>query len=390
VRVSCPACEADVEFEPAAGQPARCGGCGYEFFPSAVIDAEGLAALRDEYRPRPLRSAGVVPGQRLGRYEIVEEIGRGGMAVVCKAREPATGRTVALKLLPPHLHSSREHVRAFLREADAVQRLHHRGIAAVHEAGCHGGRYFFAMEFVEGASLAEVIARGRLLPEEAARIAAEAARAVGAAHRAGVIHRDLKPRNIMVAPDGRAVVLDFGLSALFGQPDETAGRIVGTPAYISPEQARASVKEPVGPATDVYSLGAVLYEAVTGQPPYSGVDGPAIIARVLGSAPPPPRTFAPGLNPRLEGIILKAMARKPRSRYASADELAEDLERFRVGDSVRARKPGLAVRLSSGYWKARQRLGRWVLPLVCALIGLVILAYVTALLVLHYLGTAGG
>jgi serine/threonine-protein kinase len=386
LKVSCPHCEERVEFDPSGDKPARCTGCDYEFYPSAIIGAEDLARLRDGYGPRPLAGSGVVPGQRMGRYEIIEELGRGGMGVVCRARDLSSGEAVALKLLPPEVHSSQEHVRAFLREADAVQRLEHRGIAPVLEVGCHGGRYYFAMERVEGSSLAEVIERGRLLPGEAARIVAEAARAVGAAHRAGVIHRDIKPKNIMVAPDGRAVVLDFGLSSLWDEPEESDGRIVGTPAYISPEQARAESSPPVGPASDVYSLGAVLYEAVTGQAPYTGVDGPAVVARVLRSSPPPPRTFSPGLNPRLEGIILKAMARRPESRYAGADELADDLERFRVGDSVRAGKPGLAVRLRSGFWKARQRAGKWAFPLVCVLLGLAVLAYIATLVVLHFLG----
>jgi serine/threonine-protein kinase len=386
VKVSCPVCEQQVEFDPTGADPADCAECGYSFFPSAILDAEDLERLQEDYRPKPLPGSGVVPGQRLGRYEVVEEVGRGGMAVVCRARDLSSEGEVALKLLPPHMHSSREHVKAFLREADAVQRLQHRGIAPIREVGCHGGRYYFAMEYVEGASLAQIIERGKLLPEEAARIVAEGARAVGAAHRAGVIHRDLKPKNIMVAPDGRAVVLDFGLSALYGEDDDNRGRIVGTPAYISPEQARAHDGEPVGPATDVYSLGAVLYEAVTGQAPYSGVDGPAIVARVLRSSPPPPRTFSPGLNPRLEGIILKAMTRRPDARYATADELADDLERFRVGDSVRAGKPGLAVGLRSGFWRVRRRAGRWAFVLACVLIGLAVIAYVVALVVLHYLG----
>jgi serine/threonine-protein kinase len=395
VKVSCPVCEELVEFDPAGSSPATCAACGYQFFPSAIIDAADLEKLKDGYRPQPLPGSGVVPGQRLGRYEVVEEIGRGGMAVVCSAREISSGQRVALKLLPPQMHSSRDHVRAFLREADAVQRLRHRGIAEVREVGCHGGRYYFAMEHVKGASLAEVISRGRLLPEEAARIVAEAARATAAAHRAGVIHRDLKPKNIMVAPDGRAVVLDFGLSAFYsesgetsetGEADATEGRIVGTPAYISPEQARAGQVEPVGPGSDIYSLGAVLYEAVTGQPPYSGVDGPAIVARVLRSSPPPPRTFSPGLSPRLEAIILKAMARRPHARYLTADELADDLERFRVGDSVRAGKPGLTVGLRSGLWKVQRRAGKWAFPLLCVLIGLAVVAYVIALVILHHKG----
>ncbi|MHC4914875.1 MAG: serine/threonine-protein kinase [Planctomycetota bacterium] len=386
MKVSCPHCEQQVEFDPAGNAPANCGGCGYEFYPSAIMDAEDLAELKNGSRPRTLPGSGVVPGQRMGRYEIIEEIGRGGMAVACRARDISCGLIVALKLLPPQMHSSKDHVNAFLREADVVQRLRHRGLAPVLEVGCHGGRYYFAMEHVEGSSLDEVIERGRLLPEEAARIVAEAARAVGTAHRAGVIHRDIKPKNIMVAPDGRAVVLDFGLSSLWGQPDENEGRIVGTPAYISPEQARAGRGEPVGPASDIYSLGAVLYEAVTGQPPYSGVDGPSIVARVLRSSPPPPRTFSPGLSPRLEGIILKAMARKPAVRYANAAELAEDLERFRVGDSVRARKPGLGTGLRSGIWKVRHRVGRWALPAVCIAIGLILLVYLLVLTVLYWTG----
>jgi serine/threonine protein kinase len=386
MKVSCPVCEKQVDFDPSEVRPACCAGCSYQFFPSAILDAEDLEHLQDEYRPKPLPGSGVIPGQRLGRYEVLEEIGRGGMAVVCRARDIASEDTVALKLLPPRLHSSREHVRAFLREADAVQRLCHRGIAAIREVGCHGGRYYFAMEHIEGASLAQVISRGRLLPEEAARIVAEAARAVSAAHHSGVIHRDLKPKNIMVTPEGRAVVLDFGLSALYGEPDDNEGRIVGTPAYISPEQARADGGELIGPASDVYSLGTVLYETVTGQAPYTGLDGPAIVARVLHSAPPPPRTFSPGLNPKLEGIILKAMARKPANRYSSADALAEDLERFRVGDSVRAGKPGLAVGLRSGIWKVRRRAGKWAFPAVCVLAGIAVLAYVITLLILHHMG----
>ncbi len=386
MKVSCPVCDARVEYDPDEVGAAVCAGCGYEFFPGAILEAEDLKELRHDYRPKPLAGSGVVPGQRLGRYEVVEEIGRGGMAVVCRARDLSSGETVALKLLPPHMHSSREHVRAFLREADAVRRLTHPGIAAMREVGCHGGRYYFAMEHVAGSSLAGIIEQGRLLPEEAARIVSEAARAAAAAHRAGLVHRDLKPKNIMVDSGGRTVVLDFGLSALFGEPDEHDGRVVGTPAYLSPEQAAAGRSGPVGPASDVYSLGAVLYEAITGQAPYSGVDGPAIVAQVLRSSPPPPRTFSPGLAPRLEGVILKAMARKPNERYASADALAEDLDRFRVGDSVRAEKPGLAVRLRSGFWKVRRRAGRWAFPAVCVLAGLVAVIYLVVLVVLHYLG----
>jgi serine/threonine-protein kinase len=385
MKIYCPVCERRVDFDPSAVEPAACTDCGYRFFPSAILRAEDLERLSDEYSPRPLPDSGVVPGQRLGRYEVLDEIGRGGMAVVCRGRDLSSGEEVAIKLLPPRLHSSREHVRAFLREAEAIRRLRHRGIAAVREVGCHGGRYYFAMERVEGAPLARIIERGRLLAEEAARIVAEAARAVAAAHRAGVIHRDLKPRNIMVAPDGRAVVLDFGLSAFYGEPDENRGMVVGTPAYISPEQARARSEEPVGPATDVYSLGAVLYEAVTGQAPYTGVDGPTVVARVLRSSPPPPRTFSPGLNPRLEGIILKAMARRPEDRYAGAAELAADLERFRTGGPVQARRPGLTVELRSGIWKVRRRAGKWLFAAACVLAGLAVLIYVVALVVLHYM-----
>jgi len=382
VKIGCPACQGTVEFEPGDGRAAVCSACGASFYPSVAIDSSALEPLRREVPP----GAGVAPGQRLGRYEILEEIGRGGMAVVCKAREVTSGEEVALKLLPPALHSSREHVRAFLREAAAVGRLHHPGIAAVREVSCHQGRYFFAMEHVEGRSLSGVIAAGRLLPEEAGRIVAEVARAVAAAHRAGVFHRDLKPQNIMVRKDGRAAVLDFGLSALFGDRPADGDQIVGTPAYMSPEQARGRAQ--LGPAGDVYSLGAVLYEAVTGAPPYGGVNSAAIVARVRAGAPPPPRTFSPGLSPRLEGIILKAMERDPAARYPTADALADDLERYRAGNSVRAEKPGLAVGLRSGLWKAGRRARRWAFPALCVLAGLVLLAYLVAMLVLHRLGRA--
>ena len=378
MKVSCPVCGGEAVFEPGDGRAAACRACGHSFHPSVPI----MPVAKHRVAAAP--GAGVTGGQRLGRYEILEEIGRGGMAVVCKARDVASGEPVALKLLPPALHSSEEHVSAFLREARAVSKFRHPGVAAIREVGCHQGRYFFAMEHVEGRQLSSIIAAGRLLPEEAARIVAETSRAVGAAHRAGVFHRDLKPQNVMVRRDGSAVILDFGLSALLGERQEETGQIVGTPAYMSPEQARGRAQ--LGPAGDVYSLGAMLYEAVTGQPPYGGVDAAAIVARVRSGPPPPPRAFAPGLAPRLEGIILKAMERDPRRRYAAADELADDLDRYRAGDSVRADKPGAAVALRTGYWKAARRVRRWLFPALCILAGLAIAAYVAIMIVLHRMG----
>ncbi|HOX05071.1 MAG TPA: protein kinase [Planctomycetota bacterium] len=381
MNIPCPSCGGAAAFEPGDGRPAVCGTCGHRFHPGA----DRRVVPKDGSRPGSVRTtaapgAGVAPGQRLGRYEIIEEIGRGGMAVVFRARDVAAGSLVAIKLLPPAQDASEEHVRAFLHEAETAGRLSHPGIAAIREIGCHQGRHFFAMEYVDGLQLSSIIAAGKLLPEEAARIVAEAARAAGAAHRSGVFHRDLKPHNLMVRSDGRPVILDFGLSALLGDRPEADGQIVGTPAYMSPEQARGRAQ--LGPTGDIYSLGAVLYEAVTGQPPYGGVDAAAIVARVRSGPPPPPRTFAPGLSPRLEGIILKAMDRSPAKRYATAEELADDLDRYRAGDSVRADKPGAAVALRSGYWKAARRARRWVLPAVCVLVGLAVLAYIATMIIL--------
>ena len=281
-----------------------------------------------------------------GDYELLHEIGRGGMGVVYRARQRGLDRTVAIKMILASHLASAEHVRRFQDEARAAAGLRHPHIVHIHEVGqCHG-QHYFTMEYIEGMSLAERIARGPTDPRDAARLVLTVARAVHHLHEHGIVHRDLKPSNILLDSEGEPYVSDFGLARFFNaDPRQTAtGVIAGTPSYMAPEQASGQVA-PVGPAADVYSRGVILYELLTGQPPFRRENPLDTLLMVLGSEPVPPRQLLPRIPRELEWVCLKCLSRSPADRYASAEALADDLNRFLKGEVLQARAPGLGHRL---------------------------------------------
>jgi WD40 repeat protein/tetratricopeptide (TPR) repeat protein len=315
----------------------------------------------DEPRPALL---GVV--RYFGDYELLEELARGGMGVVFKARQVSLNRIVALKMILAGQLAAPADVERFRKEAEAAASLDHPNILPIHEVGEHEGQRYFSMKLVTGGSLADRIAELRGNPREAAGLLATVARAVHHAHQRGVLHRDLKPGNVLLDADGRPYVTDFGLARpIEGDSGLTrSGSIVGTPSYMPPEQARAEKR--LTTAVDVYGLGAILYQCLTGQPPFRGPSVMDTVLAVLDREPVRPRDLASGLDRDLEVICLKCLEKDPARRYGSALALAEDLERWLRGEPILARPAGTRERVVK--W-ARRR------PAVAALLAL--LAVVT-------------
>jgi serine/threonine-protein kinase len=275
----------------------------------------------------------------LGQYELLELLGHGGMGVVYKARQgPPLNRIVAVKLA---LGGPVPGTPAFSRiqtEIAVIARLEHDNIVRVYECGEHAGRPYFSMDYVEGGSLADKLA-GEPLPEpEAASLVETLARTVHFAHQKGVIHRDLKPGNVLIGAGGVVKLTDFGLAKLLDAEDgQTQSYVVmGTAAYMAPEQARGITRE-VGPLADVYGLGTILYEALTGRPPFQGATRTEILEQVRSQEPLPPSRLRPRLSRDLEAVCQKCLAKDPKERYASAEELAEDLARWLEGKPTLAR-----------------------------------------------------
>ena len=301
-----------------------------------------------------------VTGQ-FGKYDLLGEVGRGGMGVVYKARQRDLKRVVALKMILASEWASADEISRFQAEARAVARLRHRNIVGIFEVGEEMGRHFFAMDFVEGQSLAAVIAQKPLSSEQAARWMVSIAQAVDHLHAQGLIHRDLKPSNILIDTDGEPMVTDFGLAKMFdgdGAATRT-GAILGTPSYMSPEQA-AGRNSLIGVRSDVYSLGAMLYEMLSGRPPFREDNPLDTLVQVLEGEPTMLRQLVTNIPPELELICFKCLEKDPERRYGSAAELAADLTRFLRGEAVEAqaggiyqflerwvrRQPGLACRLA--------------------------------------------
>lgn len=305
----------------------------------------------------------------VGAYELLEEVGRGGMGVVYKARQRGLGRLVALKVILSGTYASEEERDRFLKEAEVIAGLNHPNIVHIHEVGEHNKQPYFSLEYCPGGSLKDRLNGSPLPPREAATLLLSLAGAMHVAHTRGVVHRDLKPSNVMLAEDGTPKVVDFGLARKTDEPGRTvSGAVLGTPSYMAPEQARSKGQTP-GPLVDVYALGAVLYEILTGRPPFRAATALDTLEQVRTTDPVPPNLLQPMVPRDLETICLKCLCKEPERRYSSAAALAEDLGRFLRGEPIRARPVSLAGRLYR--WCKRR-------PLTAALVGLLLLLFTGA------------
>ncbi len=336
----CPHCSAPTTLEGIRAANGRCPSCG------AAVKVRFTGAPRPVNRPS-VRTTG--EGLRnslenIGPYEILAEISRGGMGIVYKARDKSLKKTVAIKVLLRGSESSSDELKRFRREAEAAAKLQHSNIVPIHAVGVCQGLHYFVMDFIEGEPLSELAARGGVSPRQALDYLEQLADALAYAHAAGVVHRDIKPANVMIDRHGRPQLMDFGLAK-----DVTAdtqltqvGTTMGTPTYMPPEQAEGDLAG-IDAQSDVYSLGAVLYELLTGKAPFEGATTMAILMKVLEEEPERPRDLNPRIHPDVEAICLKAMAKDKRDRYRSAAELRDDIRRFKAGEMIEAAR-GSAMR----------------------------------------------
>jgi serine/threonine-protein kinase len=312
-------------------------------FVSGVVRNHGDATVSEARRATP--ATGPLP-REFGAYQLVEEIGRGAMGVVYKAWDKALKRFVALKMILRGPHASEIDQGRFRAEAQAAAGLTHPNIVPVHQVGEHEAQAYFCMKYVAGRTLAVRIAAGPLPQRQAALYLAAIARAVEHAHTHGILHRDLKPSNILLDEDDRPLVTDFGLAKLLdSEPGVSApgrltatGAIVGTPSYMAPEQTEG---KPATVASDVYALGAILYEMLTGRPPFLAASVVETLLLVRSEEPVKPRLLNPQIDTDLELICRKCLEKRPEHRYGSAAELARDLDAFLAGEPVSARSSSL-------------------------------------------------
>ncbi|MFN0051920.1 MAG: protein kinase domain-containing protein [Planctomycetales bacterium] len=332
-----------------------------------------------EFVHRAAKPAAATPTQ-LGDFRIIREVGRGGMGVVYEAEQQSLKRKVALKVLRFGVTADPEVMQRFQREAETVAHLHHTNIVPIHAVGCEQGVHYYAMQFIEGRSLAAVVDEAQqapsasgLSPERFREIVGwtqQAAEALAHAHQRGVIHRDIKPSNLILDPEGTVWLTDFGLAKRADEVTLTAaGMLMGTPRYMSPEQA-AAAKQPIDHRTDIYSLGATLYELATGKPVFDSQTPQGVITQILNVEPVAPRLLQGQLPRDLETIILKCLAKEPAGRYQQARDLADDLRAFLENRSIRARRASLAERAAR--WAKKHRRSTAVSAATAALSLLVI------------------
>lgn len=342
---------------------------------AAVIDsafAEASGDLKECKAPSFTGFPGPVPA--IPGYTVLCELGRGGMGVVFKARQQGLNRLVALKMILAGDLAGPEAAARFLAEAEAVARLQHPQVVQIYRIGDHGGRPFLEMEYVAGGSLADRLDGTPWAARDAARLIESLARAVQHAHSFGIVHRDLKPANILLTIDGLPKLTDFGLAKSLGADVglTQTGSIIGSPSYMAPEQAEGG-RQAVGPAVDVYALGAVLYEQLTGRPPFKAATILQTLEQVRSAEPAAPSKLQPGLALDIETIVLKCLQKDPQRRYTEAAALAEDLRRFSAGEPILARPVGA---LERGFKWARRR------PLIAALSAVSVLSTVLLTIVL--------
>ncbi len=285
-------------------------------------------------------SSSAIPPPRIAGYEILGELGRGGMGVVYKARHLGLKRLVALKMILAGAHAGSSELARFRSEAEAVARLQHPHIVQIFDIGEHEGLAYFSLEFVEGGNLAGRCHGAPQPPRQAAQLVETLARAVHAAHRHGIVHRDLKPANILLTSDGIPKITDFGLAKQLNSHDcqTQSGAVLGTPSYMAPEQAQGKARE-VGPAADVYALGAILYDLLTGRPPFQAATVWETITQVTSLEPTPPSRLQGQVPGRLEAICLKCLQKDPQKRYTSAESLADDLRQFQDDKTIEIAPP---------------------------------------------------
>lgn len=299
--------------------------------------------LPEESRPA---TADLSPGSRIGKYRILRELGRGGQGIVLLAQDEVLGRLVALKTMTMHAYLGEDALKRFRNEARAIAQLRHPGIVQLYEVFELHGQPFIAMEYVEGASLLEVVRRKELTRERLLEVIAQACESMGYAHAQGLIHRDLKPHNVLIEKDGTPKIMDFGLARSLRQEAGFTmatmdGQVVGSPAYMSPEQATGLE---VGPATDVYALGTLLYQCISGALPFGGDTPAEVMFRIIHEEPEALIARDPTVNPDLSAVCMKALEKDRAARYPTAAEMAADLRRYLRQEPVFARPATLTDR----------------------------------------------
>ncbi|WDI44169.1 serine/threonine protein kinase [Bremerella sp. P1] len=305
----------------------------------AVALNVSITAPGEDEEPIPEKLSQLKLPLRFGDYELLEEIGRGGMGVVYRARQVSLNRTVAVKMILKAQLASEDELSRFLSEAESAARLSHPGIVPVYEVGQRDGRYYFSMKYIEGETLSQRLARGPMPAKEAARMMRIISSAVHEAHQHGILHRDLKPSNILIDKNGCPVVTDFGLAKQVTSDVDSitrSGAIIGTPAFMAPEQASGD-RGAVGVRSDVYGLGTILFAMITGQPPFQGRTPVDVLLKVLEQDPPLPHEVNPKVDRDLEMITLRCLQKPMDLRYPDAQMLCEDFEAYLNDEAISAR-----------------------------------------------------